>query len=159
MSELSQEPREELTRWAESRTFPVGDPFRARLILALADGKSWNEIDVELHTSGPTIARWKRGFERQGMAGIRHRLSARWIARRARPARGIRVSRSVAECEIKIGYHVLGEGMRELAVEHSGNQRWNSEREECRAPIGKWAGVPQLSATWTRPAASGILSS
>ena len=77
MSELSQEHREELTRWAQSRTLPSGDVFRARLMLALADGKSWNQIQVELHTSRPTIARWKKRFEEHGMGGLdpRHKGS------------------------------------------------------------------------------------
>jgi transposase len=70
VSELSQENREELTRWAQSRTLPAGDVFRARLMLALADGKSWNQIEIELQTSRPTIARWKRRFEQQGMSGL-----------------------------------------------------------------------------------------
>jgi transposase len=70
VSELSQEDRDELARWAQSRTLPAGDVFRARLMLALADGKSWSQIEVELHTSRPTIARWKRRFEKQGMAGL-----------------------------------------------------------------------------------------
>lgn len=70
MFELSREQREELTGWAQSRTLPAGDVFRARLILALAEGKSWSQIEVELHTSRPTIARWKRRFEQDGMAGL-----------------------------------------------------------------------------------------
>jgi hypothetical protein len=38
--ELSAEEREELTGWSKSRILPAGDVFKARLILALADGKS-----------------------------------------------------------------------------------------------------------------------
>jgi hypothetical protein len=68
--ELSREQREELTRWAQSRTLPAGDVFRARLILALAEGKSWSQIEVELQTSRPTTARWKCRFEQDGMAGL-----------------------------------------------------------------------------------------
>jgi transposase len=77
VSELSEGQREELTRWAQSRTLAAGDVFRARLILALADGKSWGQIESELHTSRPTIARWKRRFEQDGMAGLdpKHRGS------------------------------------------------------------------------------------
>jgi transposase len=67
---LTDEQREELTRWAQSRTVPAGDVFRARLILALADGKTWSQIESDLGTSRPTIARWKRRFEEQGMAGL-----------------------------------------------------------------------------------------
>lgn len=36
-------------------------------MLALADAKSWSQIEVELHTSRPTIARWKRRFEAQDL--------------------------------------------------------------------------------------------
>ena len=70
MSELSKDQRDELLRFAQSRTLPSGDVFRARLMLALADGKSWNQIEIELHTSRPTIARWKRRFEEQGLVGL-----------------------------------------------------------------------------------------
>jgi hypothetical protein len=38
MLELSEEQRIELSKWALSRTLAAGDVFRARLILALADG-------------------------------------------------------------------------------------------------------------------------
>lgn len=67
---LTDEQREELTRWSQSRTLPAGDVFRARLILALANGKTYSEIELELGTSRPTIARWKQRFEDQGLAGL-----------------------------------------------------------------------------------------
>ena len=96
VSELSEEHREELTRWAQSRTLPAGDVFRARLMLALAEGKSWSQIEVELHTSRPTIARWKRRFEREGMAGLdpRHKGSE---PRRATPSVQARVLRKTTQ--------------------------------------------------------------
>lgn len=92
VSELSEEQREELRRWAQSRTLPAGDVFRARLMLALADGKSWSEIEAELDTSRPTIARWKQRFEQQGMAGLepRHKGSAPRKATAALQARVLR---------------------------------------------------------------------
>jgi hypothetical protein len=40
--------REELENWAQSRTLPAGGVFRARLILALADGMSYREIERQL---------------------------------------------------------------------------------------------------------------
>jgi transposase len=40
------------------------------LILALAEGKSYKQIETELNTSRPTIARWKSRFEKSGMAGL-----------------------------------------------------------------------------------------
>ena len=69
--------REELTRWSRSRTLAARDVFVASLILALADDKSYTQIETELNTSRPTIARWKARFEESGMAGLetRHRGS------------------------------------------------------------------------------------
>lgn len=67
---LSDEQRQELKRWAQSRTLPAGDVFRARLILALADGWSYAQIKERLHTSAPTISRWKQRFEQDGIAGL-----------------------------------------------------------------------------------------
>lgn len=96
MDQLTQEHREELTRWAQSRTLPAGDVFRARLVLALADGKSWSQIEIELHTSRPTIARWKKRFEQQGLAGLdpRHKGSE---PRRATPSVQARVLRKTTQ--------------------------------------------------------------
>jgi hypothetical protein len=47
---LSNDEREELTRWAQLRTLPAGDVFRARLILALADRLSYREIIKESYS-------------------------------------------------------------------------------------------------------------
>ena len=47
MIELSSEERKELTRWSASRTLAAGDVFKARLILALADGLSYSRIVTE----------------------------------------------------------------------------------------------------------------
>lgn len=96
VDQLTQEHREELTRWAQSRTLPAGDVFRARLVLALADGKSWSQIQIELNTSRPTIARWKKRFEQQGLAGLdpRHKGSE---PRRATPSVQARVLRKTTQ--------------------------------------------------------------
>jgi len=48
--------REELTGWSQSRTLPAGDVFRAKLILALADGWTWAQIAASLRTTKKTIA-------------------------------------------------------------------------------------------------------
>src|SRR6202167_5901168 len=70
---LIPEQRAELQRWAQSRTLPAGDVWRARLILALADGTTYREIARSLKTSLPTIARWQMRFERDGLAGLEGR--------------------------------------------------------------------------------------
>lgn len=71
--QVSEEQREELERWAQSRTLPAGDVFRARLILALADGLSYREIEGKLGASAPTVSLWKRRFEQSGIAGLQGR--------------------------------------------------------------------------------------
>jgi transposase len=68
--ELSTEEREELTCWSRSRTLEAGDVFKANLILALAEGKSYSTVESELNTSRPTIARWKARFEEARMEGL-----------------------------------------------------------------------------------------
>jgi transposase len=70
LRELTKEEREELTRWSGSRTLPARDVYVASLILALADGKTYSEIEVELNVSRPTIARWKARFEKSGISGL-----------------------------------------------------------------------------------------
>jgi transposase len=88
--ELTEQEREELTRWSTSRTLAAGDVFKAKLILALSDGVSYSRIEVELKTSGPTIARWKARFEEGRIAGLegRHKGSR---PRAATPAMQARV--------------------------------------------------------------------
>ena len=58
--QLSGEQKSELSRWAQSRTLAAGDVFRARLILALAEGWSYSQIKERLQTTAPTISRWKQ---------------------------------------------------------------------------------------------------
>src|SRR5215469_8030457 len=67
------EEKRELERWAQSRTLPAGDVFRARLILALAAGKSYREKEKSLGTNAPTIARWRSRLERDRLAGLESR--------------------------------------------------------------------------------------
>ena len=82
MLTLSEEQRIELKSWAQSRTLPAGDVFRARLILALSEGRSYSQIQATLRTTAPTISRWKRRFEKEGIAGLdaRHQGSQPRVA-------------------------------------------------------------------------------
>src|ERR1700683_4185343 len=62
--------RSELSSIAQSRTLPAGYVFRAKLILMLAEGASFNTIKRRLQTSAPTIIRWKRRFLESGLDGL-----------------------------------------------------------------------------------------
>jgi transposase len=60
----------ELSRIAQSRSLPAGYVFRARLILMLAEGASYNTIKRHLSTTAPTISRWKQRFLASGVDGL-----------------------------------------------------------------------------------------
>ncbi|MGD1095499.1 MAG: IS630 family transposase [Bryobacteraceae bacterium] len=79
---LTDEQRNELGKWAASRTLPAEDVFRARLVLALAEGQTYSQIMRSLQTSAPTISRWKQRFEQQGLDGLdpRHKGSQPRVA-------------------------------------------------------------------------------
>ena len=46
--------------------------FRAKLILMLAEGASFNAIKRQLQTTAPTIVRWKQRFRQYGLEGLEH---------------------------------------------------------------------------------------
>ncbi|MGH9343051.1 MAG: IS630 family transposase [Terriglobia bacterium] len=81
-----------MRRWARSRTLPAGEVFRARIILALADGLSYQQIGRNLGTRAPRIARWRRRFEEDGMEGLagRHKGSRPRVVTPAVQARIVR---------------------------------------------------------------------
>src|SRR5262252_888027 len=67
---LTTDQRSELNTIAQSRSLPAGYVFRAKLILMLAEGASFNTIKRRLQTSAPTIIRWKQRFLRCGLDGL-----------------------------------------------------------------------------------------
>src|SRR5580700_12159483 len=67
---LTGNQRSELSSIAQSRTLPAGYVFRAKLILMLAEGASFNTIKRRLQTSAPTIIRWKQRFLESGLDGL-----------------------------------------------------------------------------------------
>jgi DNA-directed RNA polymerase specialized sigma24 family protein len=67
---LSEEEKTELEQMTQSRTLPAGDVMRSRLVLLLAKGTSYQEIQKLLDTTAPTISRWKDRFVRHRIAGL-----------------------------------------------------------------------------------------
>ena len=94
--QVTSEEREELERWAQSRSLPAGDVSRARLILALADGLSYRDIERRYGASAPTVSLWKRRFEQDRLDGLQgqHKGSK---PRTATPAVQARVIDGAAE--------------------------------------------------------------
>jgi transposase len=72
---LSVEERGELQAMARSRRLPAAQVKRARMLLLLDDGLSWNAVSAQTPCSQDFIARWKRRFEEGRLAGLhaRHR--------------------------------------------------------------------------------------
>jgi transposase len=66
---LSEQQQVELSRIAHARSLPAGYVFRARLILMLADGVSYNSIKQRLRKTAPTISRWKQRSVAHGLDG------------------------------------------------------------------------------------------
>jgi len=67
---LSKTVRTELEEIARSQSLPAGFVLRARIILLLAGGYSYEAIQAKLDTTAPTISRWKKRFLDQGLDGF-----------------------------------------------------------------------------------------
>lgn len=74
---LTTEERNALLSLTRSRSAPAADVKRARLIMLLDEGVSWNAIGERLPCTPDYINRWKSRFEHERMAGLyaRHRGS------------------------------------------------------------------------------------
>ena len=67
---LSNDERRTLTTWSRGRSTPARLVLRAKIVLAAAEGKTNETIAAELHTSKPTVGRWRSRFAAQRAAGI-----------------------------------------------------------------------------------------
>src|ERR1700686_1981443 len=67
---LTKQQHSDLSSIAQSRALPAGYVFRAKLILMLAEGSSFNAIKRQLQTTAPTIVRWKQRFRQSGLDGL-----------------------------------------------------------------------------------------
>src|SRR5450631_3183293 len=67
---LTHAERMELGRRANSRTDRAEDARRARLILLLADGHTWDEASERIDCSRGFVASWSKRFAEQRIAGL-----------------------------------------------------------------------------------------
>src|SRR5712672_4286675 len=67
---LSNSELMELTRRANSRTDRAEDARRARLILLLAEGHTWDEVTERIECSRGFVASWSKRFSEQRVAGL-----------------------------------------------------------------------------------------
>src|SRR4030081_3473803 len=67
---LTNSERMDLMRRANSRTDRAEDSRRARLILLLAEGHTWDEVSERIDCSRGFVASWSRRFTEQRIAGL-----------------------------------------------------------------------------------------
>src|SRR3989337_1170998 len=65
--------RRERRRRANSRTDRAEDARRARLILLLAEGHTWDEVSERIDCSRGFVASWSKRFAEQRIAGLHSR--------------------------------------------------------------------------------------
>jgi transposase len=70
---LTADERRELERLAHARTAPARLVERARIILAVAEGRSTADIARELNVSRPTVPAWVHRFNEGGLAALEDR--------------------------------------------------------------------------------------
>jgi transposase len=79
---LTPSERTELRDRLRSRTLPAEDVRRARLILLLAEGKSYSAIRQVLGCNPNYISRWKGRFEAERLAGLYSHYRGRAVEKR-----------------------------------------------------------------------------
>ena len=67
---LSDDERKTLATWSRGRSTPARLVLRAKIVLAAAEGKTNETIAAELHTSKPTVGRWRGRFAAGRTVGI-----------------------------------------------------------------------------------------
>ena len=65
--------REALASMVRKRTLPQRLAFRARIILACADGMPHREIKRQFHTTVDTVLLWRNRYREEGLAGLHDR--------------------------------------------------------------------------------------
>jgi len=60
----------ELQRWLRARTTRQSLVTRAKIVLLSSEGMSGAAIAVKLGVTRPTVYKWRRRYERQGLAGL-----------------------------------------------------------------------------------------
>ena len=67
---LDDQQRKTLEQWARSRSLPIRQVQRAKIILLAADGKQDLEIAAAVNISNQKAARWRKRFLQKGFSGL-----------------------------------------------------------------------------------------
>ena len=68
---LSSEDLEECIKTSRLRKIPVWKYKRAKILLLLHEGKTYQEIELELDTNSHTISQWKSRYLKEGLEGLK----------------------------------------------------------------------------------------
>ncbi len=67
---LTRKQRFDLEEISRSQSLPAGFVLRAKIVLALAGGLSYDAVKRKFDTTAPTISRWKKRFLDHGLDGL-----------------------------------------------------------------------------------------
>ena len=67
---IGEQDRATLQAWTRSRSIRASHVERARIVLAVADGKGTSRTARELGVSRPTVIKWRDRFAEHGLAGL-----------------------------------------------------------------------------------------
>ncbi len=67
---IGDQDRATLEAWTRSRSIRASHVERARIVLAVADGKGTSGTAREVGVSRPTVIKWRDRFAEQGLAGL-----------------------------------------------------------------------------------------
>ena len=67
---ISGEDRAMLESWTRSRSIRASHVERARIVLAVADGKGTSGVALEVGVSWPTVIKWRDRLAEHGLAGL-----------------------------------------------------------------------------------------
>lgn len=70
---LSKKKRHQLQALTRRQNAPAAEVLRARIVLGLAAGASYQELSASLGASSATISLWRKRFEEDGVSGLRSR--------------------------------------------------------------------------------------
>jgi uncharacterized protein YerC len=66
---LTPSQRDELQAYLRKHNLPAGVAQRMRIVVRLADGATYREIEEALETTAPTISLWKKRYLEEGLVG------------------------------------------------------------------------------------------
>ena len=69
--EITPQQKRELERIVHARTSTQRELFRARIVLALMEGRSHEEISRQLDTSLQAVSRWRKRWAQGGLQGLK----------------------------------------------------------------------------------------